>query len=210
MRLRHQYSIRRNEQRHVKEHHWRSIPSIHFRWLRLLSASGGPTLFGYLGWIEGFAPAYVKIDPTLYSQILLDERISNGAFRLWHLLLGMTGKNPCCWPSVTTIAKKLHTNRNSVMKWITELEAALYLRVERGHQHKSNRYFVGGTKTELGSTKSSPIGGTKSVHELNPTIQSISVNPASERGIDLDKPESISSPEVAAQFFRQMRESLPP
>lgn len=150
----------------------------------------------------------VKIDPALYSQILLDERISNGSFRLWHLLLGMTGKNPCCWPSVTTIAKKLHTNRNSVMKWITELEAALYLRVERGHQHKSNRYFVG-TKTLLGSTKSSPIGGTKTLHELNSSIQSNSVSRASEPTTDLVKPESNTDPAIAAEFFRRMREQIP-
>ena len=120
---------RRNEQRPVREHNRRSTPSIHLGWLRLLSA--GPTLFGCLGWLEGFEPACVKIDPALYSKIIRDTTLSDGAFRLWHLLRDMTGANSCCWPSVRTVSKLIGCNKNSVLARIIELEAAGYLRIER-------------------------------------------------------------------------------
>jgi len=194
---------RRNEQRPVREHNRRSTPSIHLGWLRLLSA--GPTLFGCLGWLEGFEPACVKIDPALYSKIIRDTTLSDGAFRLWHLLRDMTGANSCCWPSVRTVSKLIGCNKNSVLARIIELEAAGYLRIERGNRHKSNRYFVGGTGNKTGGTPAKTISGTKAGTELNSQIQSISVSRASERTTE---PESNSNAQATAELFRRMREAI--
>ncbi len=201
MRLFRKFKGRRNEQRHVtRAPHRRSTSSIHLGWLSLLSRE--PTLFGCLGWIEGFAPLCVKIDPALYSQIIRDKNLSDGAFRLWHLLRDMTGANNCCWPSVRTVSVLLACNKNSVLARIIELEANGYLRIERGNRHKSNRYFVGGTAFKTGGTPAKTIGGTRTGTELNSQIQSIPVS----------RPSSPTEPEVnpalSAELFRKMREAL--
>jgi len=114
----------------------------------------------------------VKIEPAVYSELIRDPRISHGAFRIWHLLRDMTGNNSCCWPSVRTIAELTHCAKESALAWIVELEASGYLRIERGHRHKANRYFVGGSKSYHGGRKDYPIGGRKDGTELNPVIQS--------------------------------------
>ncbi len=203
MRLFRKFRGRRNEQRHVtRASHRRSTPSIHLGWLRSLSVSVGPTLFGCLGWIEGFELVCVKVDPALYSQIIRDKRLSDGAFRLWHLMRDMTGANNCCWPSVRTISELLGCNKNSVLARIIELETNGYLRIERGNLHKSNRYFIGGTGFKTGGTPAKTMGGTRTGTELNSQIQSTPVSCASER----TEPEV--NPAIAAEFFRKMRESV--
>lgn len=194
---------RRNERRlqyTSRAPHRRSTPSIRPGWLRLLSRE--PTPFGCLGWIEGIEFVCVKVDPALYSQIIRDKSLSDGAFRLWHLLRDMTGANNCCWPSVRTVSELLGCNKNSVLARIIELESNGYLRIERGNRHKSNRYFVGGTAFKTGGTPAKTIGGTRTGTELNSQIQSIPVS----------RPSSPTEPEMnptqAAALFRQMRESL--
>lgn len=115
----------------------------------------------------------MKIDPALYSQIVRDERISHGAHRLWCLLRDMTGNNPCAWPSVNSICKSIHCGKDAAFGWIIELEAAGYMRVERGNQHKSNRYYLnGGSVQNRRGPKAHPPSGSKSGYELNPVIQS--------------------------------------
>lgn len=84
----------------------------------------------------------MKIEPEAFSEIIHDQRISHGAFRVWHLLLNMTGANRKCYPSIRTIATKLGSDKNSIMAWLIELEAAMYLRIERGNKHRSNQYYV--------------------------------------------------------------------
>ncbi len=152
---------------------------------------------------------YVKLDPALYSQIIRDDKISHGAFRLWHLLRDMTGANACCWPSVETISKLIHCGKDSVLLWLVELEASGYLRIERGHRHKSNRYFVGGRKENHGGSIQGIIGGPKRGMESIPIIESNTVGVAAKALPDPDKPELNSLPtEAAAALFRQMRETL--
>jgi DNA-binding MarR family transcriptional regulator len=87
----------------------------------------------------------MQIDPRLYSKILRDKRLSLGAFKLWHLFREMTGKNDCCWPSSRTIAKTIHVSKDSVDRWISELEYVGYLTVERGSRNRPNRYSLAPT-----------------------------------------------------------------
>lgn len=84
----------------------------------------------------------LKVDPKLFSTLLADSRVSHGAFRVWHALYGMTGKNAYCWPSIRTLGVMLDSSPKSVSDWIRELVLYGYVRVERGNRQQSNRYFV--------------------------------------------------------------------
>lgn len=84
----------------------------------------------------------LNIHPSAYSVVLYDRRLSHGAFRLWHLLRDRTGKNDSAWPSIRSMAKDLSSGIGSVALWIKELESAKYLRIQRGNQRRSSRYFL--------------------------------------------------------------------
>lgn len=126
---------------------------------------------------SGLLEFSVKIDPPVYSQIMRDMRISHGAFRLWHILRDMTGTNKNCFPAVRYLATTLKAHKNSILTWIMELEAALYLRVERGNKHRSNRYYVlsGGSVSYSGHHRGAvarPPGGAENQTQSIPIIES--------------------------------------
>lgn len=84
----------------------------------------------------------LKVDPKLFTALSHDTRISNGAFRVWHILYGMTGNNRYCWPSIRTLAKRLNASTRSVIDWLAELKEFGYVKVVNGGRHTSNRYAV--------------------------------------------------------------------
>lgn len=149
----------------------------------------------------GQSKAYVKIDPTLYSTILRDRKVSNGAFRLWHLFREMTGKNPTCWPGQRYIRKALGCSFDSIAKWTKELEELGYIQCRRGNQKSSSCYLVT-TKIvlplrEQGATNNGAIPVPATGAELNSgELNSITKS-------NLLSPEALEIAKV--KFFEDMR-----
>jgi hypothetical protein len=66
----------------------------------------------------------------LYGQVRDDLNISDGAFRLWHVLRGMAGNKGYCWPGQRWLAQQYHWSNRSLPRWIEQLATRGYLRVE--------------------------------------------------------------------------------
>lgn len=62
--------------------------------------------------------------------------ISDGAFRLWHVLNGMAGQKGYCWPGQRGLAENYHWSIHSLKKWTTQLVDGGYLRVEKFDRRK--------------------------------------------------------------------------
>lgn len=84
----------------------------------------------------------LKVDPKLFSAVLDDKRLSASSFRLWHMLYGMTGKNDCCWPSISTLSERLNVDPKTIQRGVRELVDCGYITVQRGNQKVSNKYYV--------------------------------------------------------------------
>lgn len=110
----------------------------------------------------------LNFEPKHYSKLIRDKRISHGAFRLWHLFREMTGKNPCCWPSLQTVCREIGCGKESLLGWIGELQAGGYLKVEKRTRRTSNRYFLSGSTQNLTGSIQNRSSGSKQVPELNP------------------------------------------
>jgi hypothetical protein len=73
---------------------------------------------------------------ALYGKLRDDIAISNGAFRLWHVLKGMAGPKGYCWPGQRELAKNYHWSIHSLKGWIQQLVDRGYLRVEKPDREK--------------------------------------------------------------------------
>jgi len=72
------------------------------------------------------------VPPMMYEAIKIDQRITHGAFRLWHMLkdMCMINDNRFCWPGIRRLAALLHTDDRSITRWRKKLVACGYLEVE--------------------------------------------------------------------------------
>jgi hypothetical protein len=77
-----------------------------------------------------------------FRRICFDLRLSDGAFRLWHVLKQHANKKNKAFPSQRTIAKEMGCDPHSLRGWISELIAAGYLRTERFGQHHHLIYEI--------------------------------------------------------------------
>ncbi|MGH8774431.1 MAG: helix-turn-helix domain-containing protein [Jiangellaceae bacterium] len=76
---------------------------------------------------------------------VIDAEISDGAFRLYSLLLRYGNSSGCRMPSRALLARRLHRSVDTVDRAMRELVAAGVVRVEHRHdglQHLTNRYHV--------------------------------------------------------------------
>src|SRR5664280_1856131 len=65
-----------------------------------------------------------------YSAILRDDRVSHGAFRLWHCLADHRNKNTgLCCPGQRTIAAEIGCDIHSLKGWTDELTNSGWLAV---------------------------------------------------------------------------------
>lgn len=78
----------------------------------------------------------------VYRRLILDQRISHGAFRLWHYLRDRKNKDGQAWPKVRDIAADLHCKTDSVTGWTKQLVDAGYLAVEKIGQKHYHRYTI--------------------------------------------------------------------
>jgi hypothetical protein len=78
-------------------------------------------------------------DVTVYRRLILDDRISHGAFRLWHYLRDKSNRKGQCWPAQRTIATELHCKPHSLAGWIDELVNSGYLATNPQGQ---NHHFI--------------------------------------------------------------------
>lgn len=81
-------------------------------------------------------------DPRIYSQLILDKRITDNAFRLWHYLNDLAGPKRTCWPGIRRILKDLTCHYQTFSKSLKILQELEYVRVEKGNVHRSTRYHL--------------------------------------------------------------------
>ena len=94
-----------------------------------------------------------------------DNRVSHGAFRLWHCLNDYVNpKTMQCWPGHRTIQQDIVCSSDSVKKWKQELVDAGWLKIEpRG---RNGQLF-----TLLDGSKVLPVSGTLTVPESRNTAE---------------------------------------
>lgn len=140
----------------------------------------------------------VKIDPAVYSRILRDLTVSHGAFRLWHLLRDMHGNNGYAWPGTRFLQRSFRCGSTTLLKWIAELEAAGYLRTERGNVARASHYFI------MGALKSG-AGVLPSQEQAAPIVRA---RPAPEAGAKPNslEPNSRTNGSRPRLFAREIKE----
>jgi hypothetical protein len=81
-------------------------------------------------------------DPRIYSKLILDKRITDNAFRLWHYLNDMAGPKRVCWPGVRRILADLTCHYQTFTHSLKLLQECEYVVVEKGNAHLSTRYHL--------------------------------------------------------------------
>jgi hypothetical protein len=77
-----------------------------------------------------------KTEGALFGQLREDMSISDGAFRLWHVLKGKSGEKGYCWIGQRRLAKDYQWSIHSLKPWTDQLVAGKYLRVEKPDRQK--------------------------------------------------------------------------
>lgn len=77
------------------------------------------------------APAPKPTEGALYGLLRNDLTVSDGAFRLWHVLRGYCGSKGYTWHGQRQLAKRHHWSIHSLKPWIKQLVDGGYLRVEK-------------------------------------------------------------------------------
>ena len=79
--------------------------------------------------------------------VITDKGLSHGAARLYVLLDDYAGAKGVCWPKQATLAHRLGASRQSVQRWIAELERAGWLAIERtGRAHRYTLKWASGSQ----------------------------------------------------------------
>lgn len=66
--------------------------------------------------------------------VTLDEALSDGAVRLYMLLLKYAQDKGACWPGITRLARELHKSKRTIKRYLVELvERGLITREQRGN-----------------------------------------------------------------------------
>lgn len=73
-------------------------------------------------------------------RVITDKRLSMGARCAYALLDDYAGMKATCWPKQKTIAYRLGASRQKVQRWIAELAACGWLRIER--TGRASRYAL--------------------------------------------------------------------
>lgn len=81
-----------------------------------------------------------KSKPSVYRRLIMDHRISPGAFRFWHYLHNRRGKDGECYPTQREIASDLKCKTHSLPAWTDQLKKAGYLLVRSVGQNHNFRY----------------------------------------------------------------------
>jgi hypothetical protein len=89
-----------------------------------------------------FAPQQQWFSVDVYRHIVLDKRISHGAFRLWHYFRNIANKELRCWPTFDQICEDMGCKRNSIKGWLCELSAGGYLDFWKNGQRGNNVYQI--------------------------------------------------------------------
>ncbi len=90
---------------------------------------------------EGYPCGFTKVSNAIRDSEDL-RRISDGAFRLYYVLLSYTGKNGTCFPSVTELAKNTGKKSSTIHKLKSELRAVGLLDWETGCKGRANTYHL--------------------------------------------------------------------
>ncbi len=78
-----------------------------------------------------------------YQKLVADTTIAHGAFRLWHYLRHEAERGVCSIPG-RLIAKEIHCNRNSLIRWTRQLVKGGYLTFEKSGQNHHYQYQIKG------------------------------------------------------------------
>jgi len=127
------------------------------------------------------------IQGALYGRLRGDMAISDGAFRLWHVLNGMAGQKGYCWPGRRGLAIQYRWSIHSLKPWIQQLIDGGYLRVEKfdrarhpgiDPRHNGLVYFpanavAGSGHSPVGETGHSPVvySGQRAVSSMSNQIK---------------------------------------
>lgn len=77
----------------------------------------------------------------IFEALVVDKRISHGAFRLFHVLRSFENfRTGACFPGRRTQAKKLGSNFHHLKKWTAELVASGWLSVAPSKRGEVYRY----------------------------------------------------------------------
>lgn len=103
---------------------------------------------------------------AIYSRLVVDKRISHGAFRLWHYLRNRMNKiDPerygRAWPEQRRISEEMGCKIHSIKGWVEELKKAGYLQVmTRGHNHFHEYLFLDVALPQPATRKPSGVAQT--------------------------------------------------
>jgi hypothetical protein len=144
-----------------------------------------------------------KTQGLLYGKIRDDMKVSHGAFRLWHVLKGMSGKNGCCWPGQRYLAEKYPFSIHSLKSWIQQLVDGGYVRLEKPNQKrfpnvphgfKGVVYLIPGTVAQTGHSTVSclasalcPVQDTATVSCLGHIINSTKLIKKNQSNREIDR-----------------------
>lgn len=79
---------------------------------------------------------------TVFRRLIHDNRIADGAFRLWHYLHNRKNKSGKCWPEQRNIARELGCKTHSLRRWTFQLVNAGYLETEKKGQNHHLEYTI--------------------------------------------------------------------
>lgn len=88
----------------------------------------------------GFRKAFIQ-----NSEVSMESRF------LLILLLTYKGTNPSCWPSIGELSKKYAKNKDTVRKYLKELEAKGFLKIQSRGIGRSNLYTPSYRKISAGT-----------------------------------------------------------
>jgi hypothetical protein len=128
---------------------------------------------------------------AIVPEWVIDAAVSDGAFRLYSLLLRYGNGSGCRMPSRQTLARRLRRSVDAIDRAMRQLTDAGIVRVEHrrsGEQFLSNRYHVrttppagvatadGGSRTSAATPKPPKTGGRTSAATPGPTQRSLPTN----------------------------------
>lgn len=114
---------------------------------------------------RGAVKPLLPFSPQSYTALVMDTRLSHGAFRLWHLLRQYADDKGQCWPGMRRLRAQLASSLSQIAKWRAELVRLGYLSVDL-RPGAVTRYKLAGGVSESGNS----LGGGTVSESGNSTV----------------------------------------
>lgn len=140
-----------------------------------------------------------------------------GEKRAYSVLCRYAGKDGDCFPSEQTIAKDLMVCERQARRYVAALVKSGYIEVDRGHRHKSNRYFFAykeefakfGIQPEMSSQTGRECPLPVRTPESHQEIQKQEIQVTEPQTTDLDlQPANRKNHDSQAAFAPGVRETM--